>query len=83
MIWGWKGEIFDILIYVGMHVGILSHTPPEWAYNQKSCPEKWYTTYCQGPTGVPKVGFDQKYFWVLLGVPDNMYSIPLLCSVIL
>ena len=24
MIWGWKGEIFDILIYVGMHVGILS-----------------------------------------------------------
>ena len=31
-----------------------SHTPPEWANPQFSRPEKWYTTYCQGPLGVPK-----------------------------
>ena len=30
------------------------HTPPEWANPQFSRPEKWYTTYCQGPLGVPK-----------------------------
>ena len=34
-------------------------TPPEWAEWQKSCPEKWYTTYCQGPLGVPKNVFGQ------------------------
>ena len=35
------------------------HTPPEWAYKQKSWPEKWYTTYCQGPLGLPKNAFGQ------------------------
>ena len=35
------------------------HTPPEWAEWQKSWPEKWYTTYCQGPLGVPKNAFGQ------------------------
>ena len=34
------------------------HTPPEWVIVTKS-PEKWYTTYCQGPLGVPKYTFDQ------------------------
>ena len=35
------------------------HTTPEWANQQKSCPEKWYTTYCQGPLGLPKNAFGQ------------------------
>ena len=35
------------------------HTPPEWANLQFSRPKKWYTTYCQGPLGVPKNDFDQ------------------------
>ena len=35
------------------------HTPPEWANLQFSRPEKWYTTYCQGPLGVPKNTFGQ------------------------
>ena len=35
------------------------HTPPEWANLQLSRPEKWYTTYCQGPLGVPKNTFGQ------------------------
>ena len=35
------------------------HTPPEWAYKQKSWPEKWDTTYCQGPLGLPKNAFGQ------------------------
>ena len=35
------------------------HTPPEWATCQKSSTEKWYTTYCQGPLGVPKNAFGQ------------------------
>ena len=35
------------------------HTPPEWATCQKLCPEKWYTTYCKGPLGVPKNAFGQ------------------------
>ena len=33
------------------------HTPPEWATCQKSWPEKWYTTYCQGPLGLPNNAF--------------------------
>ena len=35
------------------------HTPPEWAILQFSRPEKWYTTCCQGPLGVPKNAFGQ------------------------
>ena len=35
------------------------HTPPEWANLQFSRPEKWYTTYCKGPLGVPKNAFGQ------------------------
>ena len=43
----------------GSHVHQAHHTPPEWAYKQWDCPEKWYTTYCQGPLGVPKNVFGQ------------------------
>ena len=51
----------EIQIYenVGMGAFIIVHTPPEWATCQKSCPEKWYTTYYQGPLGVPKNAFGQ------------------------
>ena len=41
----------------GMIILTVSHTPPEWATCQKSWPEKWYTTYCQGPLGLPKNAF--------------------------
>ena len=42
----------------------VGHTPPEWAIQQKSCPEKWYTTYCQGPLGEPGNVFVQ--IWQLI-----------------
>ena len=35
------------------------HTTPEWANQQKLRPEKWYTTYWQGPLGLPKNAFGQ------------------------
>ena len=35
-------------------VGLILYSPPEWATWQFSQPEKWYTTFCQGPLGVPK-----------------------------
>ena len=40
-----------------------THTSLKWAYNQKSWPELWYTTYCRGPLGVLKKHFAQ--FWEL------------------
>ena len=36
-----------------------THTTPEWANQQKLRPENWYTTYCQGPLGLPKNAFGQ------------------------
>ena len=35
------------------------HTTPEWANQQQLCPEKYCTTYCQGPLGLPKNAFGQ------------------------
>ena len=47
------------------------HTTPEWANQQKSCPEKWYTTYCQGPLGLPKNAFGQ--IWELNFLEKNTF----------
>ena len=38
---------------------IMYHTSLKRAYQQKSWPEQWYTTYCRGPLGVLKKHFDQ------------------------
>ena len=45
------------IIIINENHDIAIHTPPEWATCQKSWPEKWYTTYCQGPLGLPKNAF--------------------------
>ena len=53
-----KGYLKTLEAYL---INMLSpqYTPPEWAEWQKLWPEKWYTTYCQGPLGEPKNTFDQ------------------------
>ena len=54
-------QLLDLFFQRKIKVYLLgddSH-PPEWATCQKSSPEKWYTTYCQGPLGVPKNVFGQ------------------------
>ena len=51
---------FNNTVKVGLYqVPVYDHTPPEWANLQFSRTEKWYTTYCQGPLGVPKNTFGQ------------------------
>ena len=50
----------------GLHYNPTGHTPHtrlKRAYNLKSCPEQWYTTYWRGPLGVLKKHFAQ--FWEL------------------
>ena len=47
---------FCLFFCLSWHQG---HTPPEWANLQFSWTKKWYTTYCQGPLGVPKNTFGQ------------------------
>ena len=52
------------------------HTPPEWAYWQKSRPEKWYTTYCKGPSSMRVEFLGENHLLLICGkIPNQTFWI--------